>query len=115
MTNDETLNPVNLILDAPLALIFHAGLISTGLQRGGQRGEALGAASAALTACEKPLKRLQPPPLDFTGLKPGANEKGGEKCEMSGLARRRPQILASDFGFLSDLVIRHSSFGFNRP
>ena len=50
-------------------------LISTGLQPGDSGRDDLRAASAAFTACEKPLKRLSSSPVHTTGLKPGANER----------------------------------------
>jgi hypothetical protein len=46
----------------------------------------LGAASAALTHCGKPLKRLWPSSPVSTGLKPGVNERSRKKCEISGQA-----------------------------
>ena len=50
-------------------------IISTGLQPGAAHCHRSRAASAALAHKDKPLKRLSPPGVYATGLKPGANRQ----------------------------------------
>ncbi len=68
-----------------LTRIFHSHVISTGLQPGDEKQNNHGAASAALTQCAKPLKRLRTIWSDSTGLKPGVNGSHDTEYEISGL------------------------------
>lgn len=72
---------------------FHSRFINTGLQPGVCGRKEPGAASAALTHCGKPLKRLSPSSPCSTGLKPGVNERSRKKCEIS-----RPRVFAVAIG-----------------
>ena len=65
-----------------LTMEFHSHFINTGLQPGACGCNALRAASAALTHCGKPLKRLLSSAPFTTGLKPGANERSNRKCKI---------------------------------
>jgi hypothetical protein len=63
--------------------MYHAHFINTGLQPGACGCHALRAASAALTHCGKPLKRLLSSAPFPTGLKPGVNERSNRKYKIS--------------------------------
>jgi type II secretory pathway pseudopilin PulG len=74
-----------------------APLIGTGLQPGDERGEEAPAASAASTACDKPLKRLVAFRSPNTGLKSGVNETNVPQRSRHGFSLRRTNRGTSAF------------------
>jgi uncharacterized Fe-S radical SAM superfamily protein PflX len=81
--------------------------INTGLQPGDSESRATSAASAALSANGKPLKRLESLRSVCTGLKRGVNERERHASEVSDLLRGTQLTKSSDPLRRTELIVRH--------